>query len=354
MHIFYGEKIYAKRGVRMTCIEKLQETKIDHQLDEEEHFKLVKQVRRWGDLNTDAILDPFTEFFTVSSIEGGIAYKIHSGHAVVFGEPVCAESDKLQLAIAFKSYCQERKLKVIYILVSNEFRLSASKLCPVAIQIGHKLILDPSISPLDKHGSKAILVRKKVKHAQNEGVTVSEYHGGNEEIEREVQEIGEAWLSARRGPQIYIASLHIFGDRRGKRWFIAKQGERVIGAMVLHELQASKGWLLNTLMATQDAPNGTSELLITSAFSVLAAEGCCCVVVGPVVSGKLQNITGLRSWTVKCMHLAFKVIKKLFRLDGQTHFWDKFQPETQSSYVLFDRMSFGAIKALLKGVNATF
>ncbi len=38
---------------------------------------LVKLVRSWGGLNTDAILDPHCLFFFIPAIDGFIGYRIH-------------------------------------------------------------------------------------------------------------------------------------------------------------------------------------------------------------------------------------------------------------------------------------
>jgi lysylphosphatidylglycerol synthetase-like protein (DUF2156 family) len=51
----------------------------------------------------------------------------------------------------------------------------------------------------------------------------------------------------------------------------------------------------------------------------------------------------------------FKAIKKICRLDGHEIFWEKFQPELRSSYLLFpkNRFRLSSIIALLRALNVT-
>lgn len=313
---------------------------------------LVKQVRRWGDLNTDAILDSACQIFSIPTIEGFIGYKIEGECAIVFGEPLCASDDKGRLAEAFQRYCEGQNLSVTYIIVSDEFVNVAKK--PIAIQFGNKLILDPSRDPLKNTGSKGVLVRKKVKRAIGEGLSVSEYRSDDPKLEKAIEKIGIAWLQSRHGAQVYIAHLSFFADKEGKRWFYAHQGEKVVGVLLLNQIQASSGWLLNNLMISKEAPNGTSELLITSVLKILEEEKCHYVEIGPVVGKQLEKLVGLGPFSIWLTRGLFKVAKRIFRLDGQTDFWEKFQPEKEPSYLLFDQINFRTIKALKSALNIRF
>ena len=91
-------------------------------------------------------------------------------------------------------------------------------------------------------------VRRKTKHALHEGVAVTEYLEADNQLESAMERVGEAWLSRRRGPQIHISHIRLFADRYGKRWFYAQQAGRVVGVVVLNQLQMRQGWLMNHLM----------------------------------------------------------------------------------------------------------
>lgn len=318
-----------------------------HAIDEKQSL-LVKLIRDWGDLNTDAVLDTPCQFFSIPSVEGVIAYRIEANCAIVFGEPLSAPGDRTKLAEAFHHYCQEAGLNVVYVIVSKPFTKSIPSGC--FIQFGHKLILDPEDDPLKKTGSNAQLLRKKVKHASKAGLIVSEYFGGDPALEKEMEQIGHSWLQARHGPQIYIAHLSLFNNREGKRWFYAEHKNGIAGFCILNEIKASSGWLLNNLIISRDAPSGTSELIIASALETLAKENCRFVEVGPVVATHIEigGLGTISSWFVRRI---FSIFKKLYHLDGQAIFWEKFQPKKEPSYLLFDQVNLRTIKALLHALN---
>ena len=317
-----------------------------------ERESLVKKVRQWGDLNTDAVLDLERLIFSIPTVNGFIGYKIKENCAVVFGAPVCSVVDRLSLNEAFQDYCNQHHLNVIYNMISDSFTKNENtEKAPILVPFGYKLSFDPKESPQDKTGSKAVLVRKKVKRALKEGVLIEEYLVEDKTIEENIEKIGKNWLSLRRGPQIYIAHLSFFNDREGKRWFYAKYREELVGFLILNETKETGGWLLNNLIVTSQAPNGTAELLVIHTLEALNKEGVSKVIVGPVTGSTIPHVIGLSSFSTIFLRLLFKCAKIFLRLDGQAIFWDKFQPDKEPSYILFDTLNYRTIKGLLRAMN---
>jgi lysylphosphatidylglycerol synthetase-like protein (DUF2156 family) len=213
-------------------------------------------------------------------------------------------------------------------------------------------MLDAKEDPLARTGSKAVLVRKKVKHALNAGVEVHEYLSEDPEVEKQIEVTGTSWLHARKGAQIYIAHLDFFHHREGKRWFYATHEGKVIGFLILNQLQASSGWLLNNLIVTPEAPSGTSELLITTTFKALGAEESTRILVGPVTTERLHKISGLGSFSTWLTRSLFRALKMVFRLQGQTVFWEKFQPTQEPCCLIFEKINLRTIRALMRAMNA--
>lgn len=322
-----------------------------------ERQEVVNLVRKWGDLNTDGILDSSCDFFFVPEVDGLIGYRIGGGNAVVFGDPICAQADKPKLAHAFQQNCQANNLGVVYTMASRAFvEWAIPNLSAAAIEFGEKLVLDPSNNPMNRTGSKAGLVRKKVKHALAEGFVVEEYTGNDHALEQAIEAVADQWLHARNGPQIYLAHVSLFNDRPGKRWFYAHKDGKVAGLLMLNALEAQQGWLLNNLMVTKDAPNGISELLVISTLQALEKEQCKHVVIGPIPAKSLGAISGLSAFNAQAARFVYTCARKLFKLDGQGVFWDKFQPASESSYLLFPQrnLSYSSVKDLLLAYNARF
>lgn len=322
------------------------------ELGQDQRAMLIKQVRQWGDLNTDAILDSNCKIFSIPSINGIVGYRIEDRCAIVFGEPLAPAAEQGNLTQAFEEFCKQQGLNIVYAIISENFTNSLPQFKKrITIQYGNKLILDSNHNPLHGSGPKATLVRKKVKHAINDGVMINEYIHHDEALEKAMAELGQAWSNSRYGPQVYIAHHSFFKDREGKRWFYAMQKEQIRGFLILNALHSSNGWLLNNVIISADAPAGTSELLITTALKTLEEEKSNKVFIGPVTTMQNPEIKGasaIYSWLIR---IGFKVAKKIFRLEGQRIFWEKFQPKQEPSYVMLDKINFRTVRALLKAMN---
>ncbi|MBY0529587.1 MAG: DUF2156 domain-containing protein [Rhabdochlamydiaceae bacterium] len=320
-----------------------------------DRLEFVELVRRFAGATSDAILDPSMQIFTFPGIEGFVSYRLEAQVVIVFGEPTCAEKDKPLLTRAFHKAMQSQSKNVIYITASLAFsQWAIENVCSTMIEMGEELFFDPFRNPEKETGPQGSLVRRKVKRALRELVTVSEYQGDDLQIEKEIELVGSIWLKQRRGTQFHISNVYLFQDRLGKRWFYAKKDDRIVGVVTINQLHSQEGWLLNHLMTTPDAPVGTSELLIVSVFDFLRKEGCHLVTVGSAPAKTLGTITGLSkpsSWMVRSL---FQFGRKLGRLDGLNMFWSKFQPQRKPTFILFGRRLIGvreliALKRCLSG-----
>lgn len=315
---------------------------------------ILDYVRKWGGAASDAVLDPQCQAFTVPNIEGMIGYRVEFSSAIVFGDPVCPPQQIKDLTLAFHTYCQQQKWSIIYITTSEEFaKWAINNICKTSVEFGEELIIDPHADPRAREGVQASLVRRKVKHALREGASVKEYLSNDPLLEDQIEQVGQTWLKARQGPQVHISHVRLFDNRLGKRWFYAEQNERLVGVLLLNQLQAHQGWLLNHLMHTPDAPHGTPELLVVSALEKLAEEGCHYVTFGSVPGEKLGHIVGVGSSTNWFMRVIFQIAKTVFGLQGRKKFWEKFHPESKKSYLLFSQsgLSIREIISLIKSLN---
>lgn len=325
------------------------------QIERNKRSRIVELVRRFGGCTTDAVLDPSMQFFELQGISGFISYRLKGGCAVSFGDPVCSEKDKAALATAFHHFAKEKNKRVVYVAASESYaKWAVGHVCKAAVQVGEELILDPLCDPRKNTGTHESLVRRKVKSALREGVTIHEYVTKDREVEKAIEEVGEQWLQSRRGPQVHISNVYLFEDRIGKRWFYAKKEDRVIGVICLNQLQAHQGWLLNHLMKVPGVPSGTSELLVVSALEVLAKEGCRFATVGMVAGSELGNIMGLSKPLTWLACKGFKLVTKVIGIDGLNTFWGKFQPRGEPVYLLFSHNRLGlrevlALKSALNG-----
>lgn len=320
-----------------------------------EREKVVDIVRQWGGETSDAILEPTSQIFWAGDGEGLIGYRVEAGCAVVFGDPVAKPEDKSALALAFHKFCQEQGYQTIYVVATENFAKWGQKnLSGVLIEYGERLIIDPHKNPMELTGQHGVLVRKKVKHAKKDGLEIKEYLEKNPETDQAIEKVGEAWLEARHGPQIHISHLRLFKDTHGKRWFYAQKGKEIVGVIALNRIESHHGWLLNHLLLTPDAPHGAAEMLIVETLDKLAQEDCHYVSFGAIPAENLGELIGLGTCSQWLVKQGYGVAKKIFRLAGHKKFWEKFEPQTKKSYLLFNqkKIRLRSIVGLLKAMNA--
>lgn len=309
-------------------------------------------IQQWGGAPSIALLDPACEIFQLTEGEGLIGYRIDSKCAIVYGDPVCPPNMIPLLTQEFHRYCQERHLNIIYTVASKQFTDWALKnVCKAAIEFGNELFIDPGM--YQKEGIYGRRVRNKISHSMRAGVAVYEYSSYDIQMEQALEQVGQSWLQMRQGPQIYLAHVRLFEERTGKRWFYAKQGDKVVGLALLNQLEAKEGWLLNLLMETPEAPNGTSEHLIDTVIEILKKEGCSFLTFGAIAASQLGKIEGLGAAASLFARLGYKVAHKYLKLAGRLKYWEKFKPSQEPIYVLFgdSRMNFSVIKGVLRAFN---
>jgi len=321
-----------------------------------ERTRISELLHQFGGSSIEPILDDTTLTFSCPDIDGLIGYRSLLNCSVVYGDPVCSPEDLAALTQAFHDYCKIQKKHIIYISTSQSFaNWAITHTCKALITFGEELTYNPQNNPQEQKGGHSKLLRQKIHHAAKAGAKVQEYTEHNLDIENAIKEVALTWLKNRKGPQIHTAHIRIFEDRLGKRWFYATLGDSIVGLVVLNELKAKKGYALTNLMTTPSAPHGTSELLITTAFEIVAKEGCSFITSGSAPTQELSEIKGfnpLFSWVIKGVYL---VSARIFHLSGHKKFWEKFCPKGEPTYLLFSNRGIGIRDAisLMRALNVS-
>jgi lysylphosphatidylglycerol synthetase-like protein (DUF2156 family) len=318
---------------------------------------IVDCVRRFGGSCTDAILDETTVIYTTPTVDGLIGYRLENSCAVVYGDPVCSLADRETLVAHFHRYCVEQGLSIVYIATTGSFaRWAHPRYCGGLIQFGAEVTLNPHDNPQAQTGTRASLVRRKVRHAIKEGAVIRELRASDPELEAQLEQVRREWLQARQGLQIHISNTPLFTDRLGKRWFYTQQGDRVTGVVVLSQLQSRNGWLLNHLMQTSDAVGGTPEILVCTALDTVAQENCDYVTFGTVTTPELGEIIGLSKISTWASRHIYRRAVQLFQLANRQKFWEKFHPQAEPLYLLFNRRTIRLreLYALTRALNIGF
>lgn len=318
-------------------------------------YTIADYIARWGNSSSIALFDPACKIFSVPNLEGVIGYRIEASNAIVFGDPLCPAESKHHLITAFNDNFRNKVKNIIYVTTSEQFtNWSLQHHYKAAIGICHEIILNPTVDPRIGTGEKAALLRRKYNQAARCNVVVHEYTGNDPEIEATIERIGKTWIENRQGPQIYLQHVHVFADKEHKRYFYAKQDDVIIGVLILNRIDAHNGWILSFLMTLEQAPKGTSELILVCALHTLGKEGSTHFSIGIVPSFDLERIEGLGVITTWFARRIFSLSKCIFGLNDRHRYWKKFRPQTKPMYLVLDqpKVGIGTVLGIMRALNA--
>lgn len=317
--------------------------------------QITQLLHKWGHAVIESILDPDCLIFTHEGIEGLIGYIENEGCVLAYGDPVCASEDRWALAEAFHQKFSDKN--IIYIVASKSFKDWLHQSNRFAyITFGEELYLNPQVDPRAFSGKKAGVLRRNMGYAQKAGVVVGEYLLPCAETEKKLQALADAWLNNRRGLQVYICNIRLFEERESKRWFYAQKGQHIVGAIVLNQLHAKKGWGLDRIMVVPDAPKGTSELLLTHVIEGLGQEGSSHITFGAINGSTLGEMEGFNPVLTLFSRFFYGYILKIFRIHNKSRFWKKFHPDSDPVYLAFKgaKLGFFEIKGLIRALHISF
>ncbi|NUO50194.1 MAG: DUF2156 domain-containing protein [Polyangiaceae bacterium] len=310
-------------------------------------------VTRFGGASSYVAADPSCDRFTARGVEGLIPYREGPRCRVAFGDPVCHPDAVDALAEHFRSECAKDGRTVIYAAAGEAFARRCVDRGYAAIEFGEEIVLDPSHDRLS--GADGRELRKKVRRAEREGVTVREHIAQDARlIEVAMRGVAEAWLGAKRGPQACIAPIRGFAPSTSRRWFYAASSSRMLGVVSLVRMDARNGWVIEHLFHHPDAPPGTSEILLTRVLDVIAEEGATHVTFGTAPLAALGRVYGVAPMQAVGARLVFDTAAKLFGLHGIGRFREKFGvAKREPTFLLFSpSVSALATYGLVRAFNA--
>lgn len=308
--------------------------------------ELASVVKRLGNPVSTILLDGTSLIFRIPQVDGIIGYQLIKNCAVVIGDPICLPENVTELTQAFHHYCQEHNLRIIYFLASDSFsHWAIHNGCHTLIQVGEELLLDPT------KFKKRQKLRWKINQSILADVVINEYMNYDHLFEAQMKNTVDAWLKTRNGPQIHLGDLNFFVTGVDKRIFYAMQNNKIVGLLKISRIDRYEGWVVNSYLATPDAPIGTTEHLMSVVFDTLAKENCHYLCLGAISGSKLGEIVGLNIFSKFIAHLIFKFSKWFFKLDARNVYLSKYKPHLAPTYFLFSGkltlMELMAIKQIL-------
>jgi ergosteryl-3beta-O-L-aspartate synthase len=181
------------------------EVTADTDLNEREFQPLEKLIANYGDATNTSWLDDRYRIWRHRDTGAAIGY-VPSSHrtAIVVGDPLCDPSQKPRVIDDFLGWLRtELKLKPIWLLISEEVEefLAGNKGWHTLTCVAEQKIDKPSA--VDAAYDKS--VQKKLRHAQAEGIKVTEYPPFKlppEDVMKKCDERVKDWQHNRKGEQV--------------------------------------------------------------------------------------------------------------------------------------------------------
>ncbi|MEM7586608.1 MAG: DUF2156 domain-containing protein [Acidobacteriota bacterium] len=219
------------------------------------------------------ILNPgFLRWFSAAG-DAVVGYVPCAGYRVVAGAPICSHERLGAVVEEFEIATKARGQRTCYFAADSRLASQLERRGPLdRILLGAQPVWNPGRWPeiLEQKAS----LRAQLNRARNKRVRVTEWPASRADEHPKLHRCLEEWLATRGLPPLhFLIEPETLGRLYDRRVFVAEQEADVVGFLVASPVPARRGWLIEQIIRGHRAPNGTTELLVDSAWSTLAAEG---------------------------------------------------------------------------------
>jgi nondiscriminating aspartyl-tRNA synthetase len=312
---------------------------------------IEKLIANYGDATNTSWLEPRTEIWRDDFTGAAVGFVPQDGFAITVGDPLCHESQYLKTMTAYLRYIKkERNLKPLWLLVGAKVEeVLATKFNWRTFSVTGEQRVDPAHNPAEKDSD----VQRKIRHAEKEGVKISDYAIGSpppEDVKKQVDARVEDWLKGRKGRQVHLTNIHPWQDEEHRQYHIAYSSDGTIAAFVaMAQLSPDHGWQVKYSLDFPNAPSGSIEHIVTHALKQVAVAGADTVTFGGGASSKFTPGHNVKGTRVKVLSRAYQAIATELKLTNKTEFREKLGAVDDPSYICYPPHGLGpmAIKAIL-------
>lgn len=297
------------------------------QRDADEMLSL-RALRRWG-MGTHSFLSLYkdVEHFRKIGQESFIPFVETDQFILVAGEPVAEPDALMELMRGLKRLAVNRK-KALGLLPSRAIpREVADALSLDRVYIGQEPIFD-----LQREANYGKSIRQAICRARKLGISVSEFVEGqasSQEDRKSIQTLCRRWSGSRELPPMqFLFTLNPLALSEHKRIFLAKESRgQVIAMLACSPIFGRNGWYLEDLLRVEEAPNGTTELLVTTVLEILRNDGYKMATLALAPLAGLSQHDDEHPWLNKLMRLAYKRLSFVYHFETLEYFKGKFKPD---------------------------
>lgn len=322
-----------------------------HSLDEKQMPPLHDLIANYGDATSTSWGDERYKIWRDPHTGAAVAYVPSNHFAILPGNPLCDPNQYLRTITSFLRWLKKAtKLKPIWILCSYEIEELLGE------RLGWKTLSCVADERVDPNQNPAVTdpeVGRKVRHAQSEGVKITDIPAGTpvpDDIKKRANARVDDWLANRNGTQVHLSNIDLFRDESHRRYFIAEDRNGTIcGIAVLAMLAPRYGWQAKYTLDFPGAPSGTIEYITTHAISAAAAANIKSLTFGGGATDRLVPGHHLSGAKVKMLQRAYEATVKQFNLSRKSEFRAKMGAKEEPLWIAYPPRGLGpkGIKAIM-------
>jgi len=320
-------------------------------MEKEKQFQpLGKLIANYGDASNTSWLDDRYQVWRYHETGAAVSYVPTDSFAIIVGDPLC---DKIQYTTVITTFLQHLKkqtnLKPLWLLAS---RLTEEIL---GTKLGWSTLTCLAENRLDPRKNLAQQdhdIARKVRHADREGVKISESPTPvPSDLRAQTDARVKDWLAKRTGTQVHLTQIHPWRDAEHRRYFFAHDKAGTLATLVvLAQLAPDHGYQVKYSLDFPGAPSGTIEATILQALQTVAREGVKNVTFGGGASSSLKPEHHLNGVRIRALEHSYKAIATRLKLTQKSEFREKLGAEEDPVFVCFPRHGLGSsgVKAIMK------
>ena len=305
--------------------------------EEEDRERALQLLEKYGRSADDYFkVYPDKAYFFSEDTEGFIAYKTAQGFAIALGEPVCAhkEEDIITILKEFEAFCLINGLKTAYYKIGEAGLPLFQKLGKKAMPLGEEAIVDLSTFTLEGKDRKSM--RNALNALSKKGFRTI-YHPApiKDGLLQKLKHVSDDWLESMNRKEILFSSGMFNWDELKQQGIITVENddEKVVGFLNIIPDYARNEGSYDLIRKPADAPSGTMDALIIALIDVLKLEGKTSLNMGLAAMAGIDRPNGFPEWTMK---FAYERLRQFRHYHGLYEFKDKFNPEWQTRYLIYE------------------
>jgi lysylphosphatidylglycerol synthetase-like protein (DUF2156 family) len=271
-------------------------------------------------------LQPGLRYFDVPHV-GYLGYQSYGGRDFVLSSPICAENN---LETLFGEFIRTREHPCFVQIYQREAEILRKVFHHYVIQIGIEPWLNGATWNI--HGCEKTHIRRWINTARNAKVIVKQLDKGQPQCE--AQRTSGEWLEGKKNiGKLKFLVRDFYADQGLQtltRSYGAFQNGGLIGVIDFAPMflaHRATGYYADIVRTTPDAPNGTSDLIIVTAFDEFIKEEAKTLSLGLAPLAKLVSCSGEPPLIRKLLSLLYVTGNRLYPFKGIYFHKEKYRGE---------------------------